>query len=105
MRVNSSALGSLQSNSRIDSGTLLELNRATFVNKTSQKVMMVNYQETTTKGVTTGAYSYDADVFGFGNLSEGVTLADVGIYKDLNETFLYMRDTAKSYKALSPAFI
>lgn len=55
--------------------------------------------------MTTGAFTYDADVFGFSNLSEGVTIADVGIYKDLNETFLYLRDPTKSYKALTPAYV
>jgi hypothetical protein len=40
-------------------------------------------------------------VFGFGNISEAVQLADVGIYKDFNETVVYLKD-ASSYKALNP---
>lgn len=72
----------------MDTGTWPQLNRATYVNRTSSLVEMIDYSVVTQAktGISVPQFAYDSDLFGFTNMTEAVQLQDVGVYKDSSET-------------------
>ena len=64
-----SNITSVQSNSRMDTGTWDELNRASYVNMTSSLAYMIDYSPNNPQG---SKFAIDSNLFGFSLISEAV---------------------------------
>jgi len=82
----------------MDSGSWSALNRISYINPSLSNVQMLNYNQ------LAGNFFYDSSAFGYPNPVDAVQLDDFGVYKDIAETALYIRDRVLN-KALASAVL
>lgn len=77
----------------MDTGSWVELNRATYVNLTTLKDQMVDHRETTdANGNPMPLMSFSPALYGFLTIFDGVQLTEFGAYKENSETGVYLMD-------------